>query len=496
MVAEEGSRALEASSQVRLEIDLDRLGPAALLDAAGRVLRANAACRPWLDRDGTRVQNLPSDSGVQPTELPRWVERSEVGGFVVRAVVTSLPLPGGGALVLFTEVPFTEPVTDVHLRATLDSVPAMIGYWDRNLQNRFANRAYVEWFATSPQEVYGRHIRDLLGSELYAKNLPFMEAALRGEPQYFERTIPKPDGSGVRHSNAAYIPDTADGEVAGFSVLVSDVTALKNAESALKAAGLELEQRVRERTAELEQSNAELARSNAELARSNAELDEFAHVASHDLQEPLRTISSYCELLWERYHDKLDERGERYIRYTVDSAQKMRGSISALLKMSRVGGAASPMLSTSATEAVHSALAAVQAHVDASGASVLVEPLPRVLGDPTQIAEIFQNLLSNALKFRGAAPPEIRVSARRSGDFVEFSVKDNGIGLDPRFAQQIFRVFQRLHGSEAYEGSGIGLSIAKKLVERHGGSIGVHSTPGQGATFWFTLPAAATEPLQ
>ncbi|WP_257457605.1 PAS domain-containing sensor histidine kinase [Archangium lipolyticum] len=253
-------------------------------------------------------------------------------------------------------------------------------------------------------------------------------------------------------------------------------------------------ERARQHTAELledlKKTQAELALRAQELARSNADLEQFAYVASHDLQEPLRMVASYVQLLSRRYKGKLDADADEFIHYAVDGANRMQALINDLLAYSRVGTRGKEPHPVSLEKCAARALSYLRLAQEETGAELTVEPLPWVKGDETQLVQLLQNLVGNALKFRGDKPPRIRVSATRQDDTVTVSVEDNGIGIEPQYYERIFAIFQRLHGKEEYPGTGIGLSICKKIVERHGGRIWVESTPGQGSTFRFTLAAA------
>ncbi|HKO23820.1 MAG TPA: ATP-binding protein [Chloroflexota bacterium] len=229
-----------------------------------------------------------------------------------------------------------------------------------------------------------------------------------------------------------------------------------------------------------------------DLRRSNAELEQFAYVASHDLQEPLRMISSYIQLLQRRYQGQLDAKADTFIGFAVDGVTRMQRLINDLLAYSRVGTHGAPLVPTDCGEVVAGAIAALGAPIAETGARVIYGELPTVLGDATQLGQLFQNLIGNALKFCTGVTPEIMISAERAGGEWLFRVCDNGIGIDPAYAERIFIIFQRLHSREEYPGTGIGLAICKKIVERHGGRIWVESQPGQGATFTFSLPDAAS----
>ena len=229
-----------------------------------------------------------------------------------------------------------------------------------------------------------------------------------------------------------------------------------------------------------------------ELARSNEELQQFAYVASHDLQEPLRMVASFTQLLARRYQGKLDKDADEFIGFAVDGVNRMQRLIQDLLEYSRVGTRGHDFKPVPAGQALARALANLQLRVEETGASIIQGKLPAVLGDETQLTQLFQNLVGNALKFHGASAPRVLVEAERQGPVWRFTVEDNGMGIEPQYHERIFIIFQRLHAKEEYPGTGIGLAICKKIVERHGGRIGLDSQPGQGTTFWFTLPALAT----
>jgi len=238
-----------------------------------------------------------------------------------------------------------------------------------------------------------------------------------------------------------------------------------------------------------------VARHAQELARSNAELEQFAYVASHDLQEPLRMVASYTQLLARRYRDKLDADAHDFIAFAADGATRMQTLINDLLAYSRVGTRGLPFGETESDAICGEAINNLQKAVEETGAVVTRAPLPRLVADPSQLRQLFQNLISNAIKFRGPEPPRIHVGAGRNTNEWLFSVRDNGIGIDPEHAQRIFVLFQRLHNRAEYPGTGIGLAICKKIVERHGGRIWVESQPGSGAAFCFSLPDSHPQPF-
>jgi PAS domain S-box-containing protein len=233
----------------------------------------------------------------------------------------------------------------------------------------------------------------------------------------------------------------------------------------------------------------DLLRTSRELERSNKDLESFAYIASHDLQEPLRTITGFLQLLEHRIGNQLDEKTKQYIQYAVDGSKRMHQMITDLLSYSRVNMQALSPKTLNLRDALEHALSSTRKSIEDSGASIVIEDLPSVRADASQMLQVFQNLLGNAIKFRSERPLKIQIGARKEQQSWVLWVKDNGIGLDPKQSDRIFQVFQRLHSRQKYAGSGIGLSICKKIIERHGGSIWVESTPNVGSTFFFTLPS-------
>jgi PAS domain S-box-containing protein len=254
------------------------------------------------------------------------------------------------------------------------------------------------------------------------------------------------------------------GNVLGVFAAARDVTALKRIEASLK-------------------ENA------AELARSNADLQQFAYVASHDLQEPLRTIGSFSQLLSRRYQGKLDDDADEFLGFIVDGAMRMQTLINDLLAFSRVGTRGDSFAPTDCEEAFQSAVDNLKAAIDESGAVITHDPLPKLVADERQLIQLFQNLLGNAIKFRRPeVAPQIHIACKRQKGAWKWSIRDNGIGIDPKYFDRIFIIFQRLHGREEYAGTGIGLAICKKIVERHGGRMWAESESGSGSTFHFVIP--------
>jgi light-regulated signal transduction histidine kinase (bacteriophytochrome) len=228
-----------------------------------------------------------------------------------------------------------------------------------------------------------------------------------------------------------------------------------------------------------------------DLERSNAELEQFAYVASHDLQEPLRKVASFCQLLQRRYAGQLDARADQYIEFAVDGAKRMQALIDDLLAFSRVGRADREPVLVSCATALSQARVNLAGEIRRAGGTVEATELPSVGAELPLITSLFQNLISNAIKFRGEKPPVVQVSAERADDYWLFSVADNGIGVEPEYADRIFVIFQRLHDRTAYAGTGIGLAMCRKIVEHYGGKIWLDTSFRDGAKFCFTLPVAA-----
>ncbi len=267
-------------------------------------------------------------------------------------------------------------------------------------------------------------------------------------------------------------------------VLSREVAERIRAEEGLRVLNETLEQRVAERTSE--------ANHRAEaLARANAELERFSSAASHDLQEPLRTVISFLSLLEKRYKGKFDADADEFIHFATEGASWMQILVDDLLVYSRITGRPVSSVATDSMEAVNGMLAHLKVAISESGTTVTLGCLPMVMADKTELMELFQNLIGNAIKFRSEAPPSVRISAERSAETAEwrFSVSDNGIGIKPEYLEKIFVIFQRLHTKREIPGTGVGLAICQKIVERHGGRIWVESTLGRGSTFYFTLPA-------
>lgn len=366
----------------------------------------------------------------------------------------------------------------------------------------FWNQGAAERYGWSKEEALGKITHELFKTQ-HAQPLEDIMTTLQ-RTGYWEGELGHTckDGRRIVVASRQVLKPVSRSEAPGILEINNDITERKRAEEALRRAHDDLELRVQERTSELKQSNdllkleiqerkrteEALARRSEELARSNAELEQFAYVASHDLQEPLRMVSSFAQLLALRYEDVFDAKAKEYIRYAVDGAKRMQMLIQDLLAYSRVGTQTKAFVPVEFDAIVRSAINNLREAIAESGAQVTYNSMPTLLADDTQMLQLFQNLIANAVKFRGEQSPRIHIGAEPEDGQWRFSFRDNGIGIDPRHSNRIFLIFQRLNSRREYVGTGIGLAICKKIVDRHGGKIWVESEPGKGTTFFFTLP--------
>lgn len=352
---------------------------------------------------------------------------------------------------------------------------------DMNDKITFWNKGAEERYGWREKEVLGKVTHDLLKTE-FPDSLKETCDRFRCKGYWEgELTHTKRNGETIIVSSRWALQKDENGNSIGFMEINSDITERKKAEESLMEAHSKLEMKVQERTAKL---NILVK----ELKRSNEELKQFAYVTSHDLQEPLRTISSFTQLLKRRYESKLDEDADEFIEYIVDGANRMQTMIKALLDYSRVNTRGNEFKLSNFEKVLDQTLSSLKIAIDESNAIITVDTLPTVMADDKQMIQLFQNLISNAIKFRKKNRNiEIYISYQKVSDNYIFSVSDNGIGIDPQFKNRIFEVFQRLHTRDEYSGTGIGLAICKKIVERHGGQIWVESKYGNGSTFYFTI---------
>jgi len=351
-----------------------------------------------------------------------------------------------------------ESSDDAILSKTLDGV---ISTWNAGAERIFGYTA---------AEAVGKPILLLIPPERRHEETEIQQKLARGQRvNHFETVRIAKDGRKIDVSLTVSPIRNAAGQIVGASKIVRDITARKKAE-------------------------AVLASQSEELSRSNVELERFAYVASHDLQEPMRTVQSFAGLLIRRHGEHLKGEAQEFLQFVTQGVQRMQALINDLLAYSRVNSQDAAFARADCNQIMAKVLENLRASIDAEQAHIMVDALPTVLGDATQLGQVFQNLLGNALKFRGKEPPRIRVAAERKAGQWVFSVSDNGIGIEAQYFERIFIIFQRLHTIEEYGGTGIGLAICKKIVERHGGRIWLESKPGQGSTFFFSVPDRNTTP--
>ncbi|GEO82341.1 PAS domain-containing sensor histidine kinase [Pararhodospirillum oryzae] len=340
----------------------------------------------------------------------------------------------------------------------VNTLPNPVFYTDRAGRVLGCNRAFADFLGLTPEAVFGLTLEDLFDRPC-AEDLGAQDSALmaQGGLRFFEITLTDVHKIARSLAVAKAAFTDAQGQVNGVVGVLTDITDLK-------------------RVAE-------------ELRRSNQELEQFAYVASHDLQEPLRMVSSYLGLLKRRYGDCLGADADEFIGFAINGAHRMQALIHDLLQFSRIDTRGNPLAPVASAECVRLATENLRIAIDEADAVIETGPLPRVLADGAQLTSLFQNLIGNAIKYRSSERrPHVRVGAEQKGENWEFHVTDNGIGIDPRFAEKVFMIFQRLQTRERYEGTGIGLALAKKIVERHGGRIWLEGAEGVGTTFRFTLP--------
>ncbi len=375
---------------------------------------------------------------------------------------------------LFAERKRTEEAlreSESKFRDLYDHAPS--GYQEYDTDGSITNvsRTDVEMLGYTREEMIGRPIWKLSVDEDTVREQVMAKLTGAQPPaRQLERIYRRKDGTTfpVLVEDRLILDET--GHIKGIRCTVQDITERKRIEEALR-------------------------KKTEELARSNEDLEQFAYVASHDLQEPLRMVTSYVQLLSKRYKAKLDADANEFIDFAVDGAVRMRKLINDLLTYSRVGTQGKELSPTDSEAVLAQSISNLKVTIEEHGALVTHDPLPMVMADSSQLEQLFQNLIGNAIKFRSSQPPHIHLSASQNGKGWVFSVRDNGIGIASEYSERIFVIFQRLHSRQEYPGTGIGLAICKKIVERHGGHIWVESDVGKGATFCFTLPAAKAELL-
>jgi PAS domain S-box-containing protein len=325
---------------------------------------------------------------------------------------------------------------------------------------RFVNQRFCDMLGLSRQELLGKPSVDFYDQPSDRKHLVEL---LMQDGHYYEQEVRLKNRSGqVFWVSASAHSGDYEGERVVFASLY-DIDALK-------------------------QTEIQLRDQTEKLAKSNKELEQFAYIASHDLQEPLRMVASYLQLLQQRYKGQYDQDADDFINFAVDGASRMQQMINDLLTFSRVTTRGKPLVDVSSEASLSHALENIKTNLEESQGKVTFGKLPMVSADPVQLTMLFQHILANAVKFRGEETPQIHVSARSAEGMQEFKITDNGIGIDPANFERIFGIFQKLHGRVDYPGTGIGLAVCQRIVARHGGRIWVESRPGEGSAFYFTLP--------
>jgi len=408
---------------------------------------------------------------------------------------------------------------ETFLRLIMDNIPQYIYWIDKDGAFQGANKSFLKFFGFQDEsEIIGKTYSDVLIDETIIDHRKSLEKELlkTGTSILGEvKELPGLNSNPVRFFEENNIPlKNESNETIGILVSGQDITSKVRAKEILKSHSDRLEILVEKRTNELESKNNEIQSllneisirngeleilvekrtenlqiANQELMRSNHDLEQFAYIASHDLQEPLRIIGNFVGLLGRRYKDKLDKTGFEYIHYATDATKRMSKLIKSILTYSQVGKRQIDLKLTDTNVLIESKMIDLRQKISEKNVELQVYPLPEIMCESAQIGMVFYNLINNAIKFNKSEKPTVKVKAHEASEegFWKFSVEDNGIGIAPKFKQKIFEIFRRLHNKQDYEGTGIGLSVCQKIVERHGGKIWIESIEGEGTTFFFTI---------
>jgi PAS domain S-box-containing protein len=459
------------------------------LDPSGKVISWNAGAeritgykadeiigqnvsRFYLQKDidqGKPEEELQIAAASGRSETEHWRVRKDGSRFLANIVITAAR-NSSGTLLGFSEVSrdiSERTETEAKYRGLLEAAPDAMVVVNQDGEIILLNVQAEKQFGYRRDELVGQKVKSII-PEGFAERL--LSDGLRSVDDALAQQI----GTGIELTGRR-----KDGS--GFPIEIM-LSPLESAEGILVTAA------IRDIT-ERKRSEEHLVKAVDELKRSNDELQQFAYVASHDLQEPLRMVASYTQLLAQRYKGRLDSDADEFIAFAVDGSNRMQGLIKDLLAYSRAGANGKALREIPSENALKEALTNLRATIEESGAVVTHDSLPAIITDDTQLAQVFQNLIGNAIKYRSAQVPHVHVSATKTGgnEWI-FSVRDNGLGIDPQYFERIFILFQRLHGREEFKGTGIGLAICKKTLERLGGRIWVESEPGKGSTFCFALP--------
>jgi PAS domain S-box-containing protein len=364
------------------------------------------------------------------------------------------------------------------------------------------NSGAEKLFGYSPAEAVGKPML-MLSPEHKKQALEMLARIGRGERvEEIDTVRVRKDGRRIDVSARIFPIKDTSGAIIGASKIARDITQRKRANEEIQRLSNEMERRNKEleaQTVELQKARdelevrvnertEELAGANQVLERSNIELQQFAYIASHDLQSPLRSISGFVQLLKSEYDGKLDKQADDWIRRTVQAIGQMQTMIRDVLAYSRVDSRSRPFAPTAFLDVFNDAVALLESSIHDGGGEVACGDLPVVMGDRSQLVQLMQNLIGNGLKYHGDKAPNVHVSAKGDGNEWTFSVRDNGIGIDPKYYDRIFEIFKRLHDQTEYPGTGIGLAVCRRVVTRHGGRIWLESEAGHGSTFHFTIP--------
>jgi PAS domain S-box-containing protein len=438
-------------------------------------LGARAAHPAHRERYFSDPRTRPMGSGLELSG-----RRKDGSEFPVEISLSPLALDGATLAMAAIRDVTARKRTEAKFRGLLEAAPDAMVIVDQQGQISLINSQTEQLFGYARDELLGQPVEILVPAMLRQRHTAYRSKYL-GDPHR------RPMGVGLalsgRRKDGTEFPveislspvETEDGML--VTAAVRDISER-----------LRLEE-IRREVAASRAAEAALTRHASELARSNAELEQFAYVASHDMQEPLRMVANYAQLLAKRYRGRLDADADEFIGYVVGGAARMHQLITDLLTYSRVGTQGKPFGPVDCEALLARVLADLRLAVEQSGAVITHDPLPTVPGDASQLGQLLQNLLANAIKFCGSGPPRVHIHAEPEPSGWTFSVSDNGIGIAPEYGDRIFLIFQRLHTTAEYPGTGIGLAIAKKIVERHGGRIWIESGREAGATFCFTLPA-------
>jgi PAS domain S-box-containing protein len=456
-----------------------------VMDKAGRIIEMNPALEKifsfsktntypsyrYIHNDGTPLP-LSEFPGTQAFTTQKTVHDMEIGvikedGQLVWTSISAAPLPPGNSGVIVVTLDITERKrAENRFRSLIESAPDAMIIVDQQGQITLVNSRTEAVFGYDRVDMIGRPIEMLIPERFHKRHIVHRNAYI---------TEPRVQSMGIGLELYALRKDGSQ-----FPVEVN-LSPIETAEGVLIASTIR-------NITERKQAEKLLAEQAQELARSNQELEQFAYIASHDLQEPLRMVTSYMGLLSQRYAGKLDEKADKYIGFAVDGAMRMQELINDLLAYSRVGSREPNLLQVEMETVLDTVLQNLSVVIKETQAAITHDPLPSVWADKTTIVQLLQNLIGNAIKFRGMSVPQVHITANTQEKSWLFSVQDNGIGIDAEYSEQVFEIFKRLHTRKEYSGTGLGLAICKKIIERHGGRIWLESEVGKGSTFYFSLP--------